>query len=290
MERALVVIPAYKPDLDELDELSLSRCVTVLGRYPLCFVGPPSLSYDHYCRLAPSASRHTFDEACFDSVRAYNRLLLSKTFYEAFAEYDCILIHQLDAFVFKDALEDWCGRGYDYVGAPWLSERGEWLEVGNGGFSLRRVHSCLAVLSSTHREKAEDYWAMVRLTTHDRLGQALRWHRKVKRYLGMGDSVTTFLRQFVERDRPEDVFWGVHAARFHNQFRVPPVETALEFAIEHGLAKAYSKYAFSPPFGCHMRHFLHHIRRYLSGTTPPESEYESLVWGLARKAGLSPTP
>ena len=71
--------------------------------------------------------------------------MLSSEFYRRFSKFEYILIYQLDAFVFKDQLNYWCKKGYDYIGAPWfegfhLTKTGvNIIGVGNGGFSLRRV-------------------------------------------------------------------------------------------------------------------------------------------------------
>src|ERR1044071_9510110 len=88
---------------------------------------------------------------------------MSEPFYRAFEEYDYILIYQLDCLVFSNALEAWCHKGYDYIGAPWFerwhqlrSERSAYPDeivegfgaVGNGGFSLRNVRAALDVLAS----------------------------------------------------------------------------------------------------------------------------------------------
>jgi hypothetical protein len=39
----------------------------------------------------------------------------SKQFYERFVAYDYMLIYQLDAYVFKDELDDWSAKGYDLL-------------------------------------------------------------------------------------------------------------------------------------------------------------------------------
>jgi hypothetical protein len=48
---------------------------------------------------------------------------LSEEFYQAFTDFEFMLIYQLDAFVFRDELADWCRSGYEYIGAPWLRDR-----------------------------------------------------------------------------------------------------------------------------------------------------------------------
>lgn len=64
-----------------------------------------------------------------------------------------MLIYQLDAYIFKDELDYWCNKSYDYIGAPWFEnysfhEKGFNLwKVGNGGFSLRKISWFIKVLS-----------------------------------------------------------------------------------------------------------------------------------------------
>ena len=81
-------------------------------------------------------------------------LWMSKQFYFRFLpNYKYMLIYQLDAWVFTDNLQEWCDKGYDYIGAPFLSivkknsPRVIFKGVGNGGLSLRRIQYCIDVLS-----------------------------------------------------------------------------------------------------------------------------------------------
>ena len=59
-----------------------------------------------------------------------------------------MLIHQTDSYLFRDEIEEWCNKGYDYIGGPIISTLKEWSQddinnwepkVGNGGLSLRRI-------------------------------------------------------------------------------------------------------------------------------------------------------
>ncbi len=287
----VVAIPIYKAALTDLERQSLSQCVTVLGRYPLVFFGPSSLNADTYLRVAPSAAVQRFDDRYFSAVEGYSRLLLSESFYESLAHFDYVLIHQLDAFVFYDALQYWCSRDFDYLGAPFRNETDSgWMGVGNGGLSLRRIQSCLAVLRCSRKEHVPSYWRMERLVTTSRLKLALKSYRWVKKQIGFRDDVKRFLARFLEEGRPEDIFWGLHASRFHRAFRVAPVDAALDFAIEGGLMETRARYLLQPPFGCHQTRFLRMIERFLAGLPRPADAYEAAVWTLAAKAGLSPEP
>lgn len=91
--------------------------------------------------------------------------MLSPDFYGKFLDYEYVFIYQTDGYAFKDELEDWCRKGYDYIGAPWIPspkpfpyldkafvkirqkinkwqakpDRSElYYQVGNGGVSLRK--------------------------------------------------------------------------------------------------------------------------------------------------------
>jgi len=284
-----VIIPIYKQELSELERHSLARCVAVLGRHPLVFFGPRSLTPTHHFRVAPTAIQEGFDDTYFSSPETYSKLLLTTSFYERFSAFDYVLVYQLDAFVFHDALTEWCLRSYDYLGAPFRNASdSSWLGVGNGGFSLRNVRSFLAVLTSLSKEDPEAYWNIERLLTTSRTKLLLKSYRKWKKRLGRREDVREFLSRFIAEGRPEDLFWGLHAVRFHPPFRVAPVDVALDFAIEGGLLDVGTRYASRPPFGCHQNRFLEMISRFRAGIERPEGEYEAAVWSLAGRAGLSP--
>lgn len=139
--KVAVVIPAYKDELDESEKISLAQARKVLGNYQFIFVAPEGKIFSYF--KSGDIIVH-YNPFFFKSIVNYNQLMLSSFFYEAFLSFDYILIYQLDAFVFYDALEYFCSLGYDYIGAPWpLMYRKLAKEkisaVGNGGFSLRNV-------------------------------------------------------------------------------------------------------------------------------------------------------
>jgi hypothetical protein len=284
---AVVSIPVYQPAPSALEAFSLARCAAVLGRHPFVFFGPASLDFGAYLALAPGGRVLHFDDRYFGSLGGYSELLIRPHFYEAFADFEYLLIYQLDAFVFEDHLEEWCAKGYDYLGAPWLGDDGRWTGVGNGGFSLRRVRSCLDVLHCQRKLTPREFWEHVRKTTPSPLIRALKYHRKLLMYLGIGTCLPAFLRKWVRRQEPEDMFWGLHAARYHPPFRVAPVEEAIAFAVEAGLELTHARFEKRPPFGCHRNWLLEGLYRFAEGQPGPRDERERLVWGLARVAGMA---
>jgi len=166
----VVVVPAYRPFVDDDEARALRQCFSVLGRHPIVIVAPRSLRLEDYPpEVSLSAGVVRFDDRHFADRAAYSDLLLTADFYRRFMDYRYMLLYQLDAFVFEDRLQYWCGRGFSYIGAPWVADwpprmyrrtlrsgnvadrafkrvmatfKPQSYHVGNGGFSLRRVQHC----------------------------------------------------------------------------------------------------------------------------------------------------
>ena len=161
--RVAVVIPVYQANMTDAEQMSLRQCMAVLGNYPVIVVKPAGLDLSALQQQYPALRVQSFANSYFAGVDAYNRLMVSIDFYKAFDAYQYILIYQLDAFVFRDELEEWCAKGYDYVGAPSLhmpefdtisAEAAEDFAdalsshrvVLNGGLSLRKIAAFLRYL------------------------------------------------------------------------------------------------------------------------------------------------
>lgn len=175
MKPAIVVIPLYKTLLCHNERLAFERALHTLSHRRFSIACPTGLDL---APLAESLARvdhdvRRFDTHWFDGIEGYNRLMLSPTFYDTFADAEYLLICQTDAFVFEDRLDAWLDKGYDYVGAPWIASpqtaatrflrrindafrkrrknTAHWFKVGNGGFSLRNV-STMRRIVTTQRE------------------------------------------------------------------------------------------------------------------------------------------
>jgi hypothetical protein len=149
MEKVAVVIPLYQTKLNPQEEVSLRQCVRILGKHPIIIVAPESLDLSFLSPFGITPKTIRFKDEYFKSTKTYNKLLTSTVFYEAFANYEYILIYQLDAYVFEDNLLAWCAKGYDYIGAPKLRKHHLKGQASctpvlfNGGLSLRRVKPLL---------------------------------------------------------------------------------------------------------------------------------------------------
>ena len=121
--------------------------------------------------------------------------------------------------MFRDELAEWCRRGYDYVGAPWIDlewvaeARPRWspqtrdVVVGNGGFALRRVATAATILTD-HREVADEWGGN------------------------------------------EDMFWSFLAGACR-PFSIPGLEEATAFSFESRPERAFEINRSRLPFGCH---------------------------------------
>ncbi len=219
--KVAVVIPIYKQNMTEAEEKSLTQAKKVLNRYDFVLFGPDGLSLENYMKVTADFEWIGFENKYFSSVDGYSELLLSPNFYKKFFDYDYILIYQLDAWVFEDALETWCNKKYDYIGAPWLSKppltKGRPRmdltpyfvnKVGNGGFSLRKTKS------------------------HYRNCLIFR----------------PLLKYFIKN---EDMFWGLFLYYLNPFFTRPKAIEALNFAFEMEPRKAFEITSHNLPFGVH---------------------------------------
>jgi len=223
-----VLIPVYQTNLSKTEQAALAQAVTVLGRYPMLLVKPEGLAVDAILQEFPDLGTESFPDRYFTGTDAYNQLLTSLDFYRRFADYEHILIYQLDAWVFRDELPYWCAQKYDYLGAPGLhqveydslpaEEAAQFAEVltnhrlvFNGGLSLRRVRAMIRYL------KIYSFFYPAWKGNEDML-----FSREATRLLPM--------KPFI---------------------KLPTWQQALRFAFEKSPAASYELTNHQLPFGCH---------------------------------------
>ena len=211
----LIVIPVYREQLDQFERISLEQCHRILQKYDIAFVAPEGLSFDYGEQYA-NYDVIRFSAEYFQSTASYSHLLLEEMFYERFLEYKYLLIYQLDAFVFKDELESFCQKGWDYVGAP--CRGGNWDEyrvhVGNGGLSLRNIRACIKALQGK------------------------------KALLDTVENCEIF-------EQAEDLFFSYYGKKNMEDFKIPDRHEAERFATGLNSWNVFSRVSKELPFGCH---------------------------------------
>ncbi|MBP5547901.1 MAG: hypothetical protein J6X58_03290 [Bacteroidales bacterium] len=243
----VVVIPVHKETLTVDEQMSLRQCASVLKSHPICIVCPQGLNVAVYTKTLSDNGATCFIERFsarfFDGIKGYNLLMLDKSFYKRFANYEYMLIYQLDAWVFRDELDEWCEKSYDYIGAPWIeeNEKGElvFAGVGNGGFSLRRVQHFIDVLS--HR-------GPVRKAKQLNLKPTLK-NKTYSIFYSLGYQNTI---SYYKKDETlyEDIFLSIFLANTKLKANMPSSEEACHFAFEKQPSYLYSATG-QLPFGCH---------------------------------------
>ena len=246
--RAAVLIPLYKCILDESEIFSLHNTAKVLAGHDVYLVGPRKLENDLIKLIAESGLTlrlKLFPNKFFASVAGYNKLLMGRNFYQSFSNYEYVLIAQTDALVFSDQLNEWCDTQYSYLGAPWF--RGfaqpmkpiEFLGVGNGGFSLRKVSDFLKVLKYPRRISS----------SFQRTYRGTRLVRHVKNHIDKWFFSYSF-RPLMPRTN-EDIFWGLLVPENFSFFTVPTFGESMSFAFEVEPELLYEMNGRRLPFGCH---------------------------------------
>lgn len=153
-KKCVVVIPVYRKEPNVFEKASLKQVVNILGsKYELVLICPKSLDISNY----DSTVNYNFSvlrcsDCYFKSQRSYSDLCEVWQLYNAFSEYEFMIIYQLDAWIFEDKLDYFMNLGYDYIGAPHLvNYGGNGIEGrnGNGGFCLRKIKTFIDVCKNT---------------------------------------------------------------------------------------------------------------------------------------------
>lgn len=223
--KVAVLIPAYKTQMNRFERISFERCRNVLASFPRLLVCPESLDITAYKNCDQHIEPARFPDQFFTSLMAYSRLCCRPEFYAPFIDYEFILIYQLDCYVFDNRLNYWCGRDFDYIGAPWpkyehMTESKKIItkipflklflrKAGQGGFSLRKTETL--------------YRAAHRLAKFD----------------------------FLTKRFPEDVLWTTIGSRLYRPFRVATMDEALPFSFASSFEICFKLNARRLPFGCH---------------------------------------
>ena len=237
------------------EKASFCQALKVLTRYDMVIYTHKELNLEIYHNLARQFDKdlrvECFDKNYFSSVIGYNRLCLTVDFYKKVSNYDYMLIYQLDAWVFRDELECWCNKGYDYIGAPWFEnwgayEKGDELwAVGNGGFSLRRIKFFIKFLSYKFPISCNiDFQNGLR-----------KFCVSIIKSLGWHNTINYYIKNVAYHWINEDYFFTNYITLLSKRASLNPVlPTPLEaakFSFESSPAFLYMLCDGNLPFGCH---------------------------------------
>lgn len=262
MKTVSVVIPVYKEELSHEEQRSFVQCMNVLRKHSITIVTHSLLNTHVYSDLAQKHNKtidfEYFKKDFFADVNSYNRLLYSRDFYARFQTNEYILIYQLDGFVFRDELEEWCSKGFDYIGAPWLFHYGHGkyaksqrlYKVGNGGVSLRRVSAFLERFENKMPISVLPFY--VRNVRKNRLiSMIIKTLRLTFSILVSNQNVEYCLQHCTEDVIPEDCFWADALSSNKLALKTPDVMIGARFAFEKAPSYLYEIIGGQLPFACH---------------------------------------
>lgn len=250
--QCVILIPIYKSFLNEEEICSINQCQKILGIYDIFFLAPKSIQTLFYKSHFPDIGFYFFENYYFEDIKNYSKLLISYEFYKTFNEFEYMLIYQTDAWVFEDQLAYWCSQSYDYIGAPSveMNELGEvvFLQMFNGGFSLRNINSCLRVLTSFAYITPPKEIVSIRFKMKQNLFKFL------KNIIGFLLDLTIRNNVFYKFNSfywHEDGFWSNLAPTKFKWFAVPSIHIAAGFAFENEPEYILNINDGKLPFGCH---------------------------------------
>lgn len=244
MQEVKVIIPVYRTEMSQHEEVSLRQTFQVLGKHPITIVCPEGLDIECILEEVPNRENigvERFDPQFFKGIKGYNSLMLSETFYERFLSSKYILICQTDAYVFRDDLLYWCQRGYDYIGAPWLGSKETWLS----GF-LRSLDNAFRVIKGKKKRNWDHLF---------KVGNGGFSLRKVESFYNIAtqykELITTLKDDSKSIYAVEDVFWSLKAPLLQPDFKIPDYQEAVSFAIDRKPDIAIKFNNGELPFACH---------------------------------------
>ncbi|MBD1392884.1 DUF5672 family protein [Mucilaginibacter glaciei] len=245
-KQVVVIIPFYKGNLSASELVALQQCVNMLSDFPLIAIKPQELTLPREVSQLGITKSVSFDDHFFASISGYNALMLSDVFYKTFLDYEFMLIHQLDAFIFKNELSYWCNKGFDYIGAPWLREF-PYIDF------IKGIKS--QILQKTHirTNKLKDGLPSP-LQFENRVGNGGLSLRRTKKFYDIALNMQPRMHDYLNRTEHqynEDAFWSIEVNRKNKVLKIPSLKTGLKFSMELFPERAFQLNHNELPFGCH---------------------------------------
>jgi hypothetical protein len=245
MEKCIVVIPIHNSKPTHFELISFIQCFNVIQSSKIVILHPEGLDLTVFKKYIPTFQTISIKRSKMSSILAYNKLKLSKYFYDLFTDYEYLLTYELDAFIFKDDINYWCSLELDYIGAPWLIHNCDdyslkLVGVGNSGFSLRKIKTMKRFIKNYIR------YPMVKPKGI--------WNKLFIKII----LFTYYLFPFIENitiqyfcDENEDIVISNYCSLVLNDFKMATINQALDFSFE-----CYPEYLHSInknklPMGCH---------------------------------------
>lgn len=243
-KEVVVVIPVHSNAPSLFERISFDQCFRIFNNRDIFLVAPQGLDVSEYRRLQPQLQVKFIHPKWQASKYMYNQLKLSTFFYNLFSGYRFLLTYELDCFAFRDDLDNWCAKDYDYIGAPWFNgfhDAGdEIIGVGNSGFSLRKISTIKKVLRRVYLD--DDAVPKQQHALHKAVKYS--W-LKLMNSFGGNYSIKRLGVQ------GEDLFFCRTVPRTNPGFNIAPAKDAAAFSFETRPELLFNMNDGGLPTGCH---------------------------------------
>ena len=208
-KQCVIVIPVYKTYLEEYEIASMIQLINTVGNeYDICLVCPDGLYINYYNNICNYKFNYLkCNPEYFKNTYTYSKLLENYYFYEAFRQYEYMMIYQNDGWIFYNNIKYFISLNYDYIGSPWGENEFEPSpeSVGNGGVSFRKISKFIDICHN--------------ITPKDLQNKYAKW---------------------------EDLFFCKCIAKKDKTFKIAPVRVAVEFSLDFDVQKWIKKYNANP--------------------------------------------
>ncbi len=260
----VVVIPIHSDCPTPYELISFEQCFKILHQHEIKIIAPLGINLDKYRAIIPVFDVIFIDPNWQSSIENYNKLKLSSYFYHLFNDFDFLLTYELDAFIFKDEVDYWCKKNYDYIGAPWFlgfdqANTNEIIGVGNSGFSLRKIKTMRKAIRALYYVETNNS----KLSTKKRFKDVFK---KILFFLKFNRKENSTI-QNAEYFNEDWFIANVISLQIKN-FNIAPIKEAIQFSFEVQPSYLFSLNDFRLPMGCHawvkydLEFWKPHIRRF----------------------------
>jgi hypothetical protein len=240
-------MPVHSDKPSNLELISFKQCFDVLKTHTIKVIAPKGLNLESYLKVVPNFEVVEIDPIWQSSIFMYNKLKLSSFFYDLFKEFDFLLTYELDAFVFKDEIDFWCKKNYDYIGAPWFEgysvpKSNEIIGVGNSGFSLRKISAMKNAIHNIYFDERN----------YNLLSKKKRIKAKIKKFLFFVNIFRT--ENYTIQNSlhfNEDWFISAVIPKIIVDFNIAPINDAIKFSFEVNPSYLFEINNQKLPTGCH---------------------------------------
>ena len=235
-----VITPIYQSSLSDMEKSGLLNNMTVLSNYQQVIVKPKGLDISQITAKLPKHEVLEVTDEWLGSrngIAGYNKMMLSKEFYELFSDSQYILICHLDAWIFRDELKDWCEKGYDCTAPTWIRR-----DVYDSPFI--KPFTIIKKFFTTKIDK------ITKKDIYNKIGNGGLSLRKVDSFINACDVYKDKIEEFTKNRHHlynEDVFWAI----IPQEFIYPSIDEAMAFGFDTNPKYCLKIRQGKMPFGCH---------------------------------------